>query len=102
MPLSQPAIRAVALLDGELEARRIADVLAESLDNNDTTISVFEGPQGRWEIVLHFAQVDDEEPIRSLVALAASEEIAAAMTFEPIAATDWVAQSLEDGALFKQ
>ena len=95
MPLSQPAIRAVALLDGELEARRIADVLAESLDNSDTTISVFEGPQGRWEIVLHFAQVADEEPIRSLVALASSEDIAAAMTFEPIAATDWVAQSLE-------
>jgi ribosomal protein L11 methyltransferase len=95
MPLSQPAIRAVALLDGELEARRIADVLAESLDNNDTTISVFEGPQGRWEIVLHFAELDDEEPIRSLVALASNDDIAAAMTFEQIAATDWVAQSLE-------
>jgi ribosomal protein L11 methyltransferase len=95
MPLSAPAIRATIPLNLEKEARRIADVLAESLDNNDATISVFEGAQGRWEIVLHFAELADEGPVRSLIALASDESLAAATVFEPVEATDWVAQSLE-------
>ena len=40
---------------------------------------------------IHFRNAPDETAVRALVALAAGERIAAALTFEPVAPADWVA-----------
>ena len=76
----------------EPTARRLAAALGESLD--DAVCSAFEGGGGQWQLAIHFREPPDEAAVRALVALAADEKLAAALSFEPVAAADWVSQSL--------
>jgi ribosomal protein L11 methyltransferase len=76
----------------EPTARQLAAVLGESLD--DAVCAAFEGDGGRWQVAVHFAAPPDEPALRALVALAAGEKAAAALTLEPVQPTDWVKQSL--------
>lgn len=89
------ATRATVTLPDEHTARRIADILAESLDDDDTAVSTFENAPGDWDIILHFAQAPDEDSIRNLVSLASGPQTAARMTFATVEAKDWVKSSLE-------
>jgi ribosomal protein L11 methyltransferase len=75
-------------------ARRIAGYMAETLDANDTACSSFETDDGVWHVALHFREPPDQAMVRELVAIAAGDEVAAALTFEHVAAKDWVAESL--------
>jgi ribosomal protein L11 methyltransferase len=75
-------------------ARRIAGYMAETLDANDTACSSFETDDGTWHVALHFRNAPDQDMIRALVAVAADDTVAAALTFENVAAKDWVAESL--------
>jgi ribosomal protein L11 methyltransferase len=75
-------------------ARRIAGYMAETLDANDTACSSFETDDGVWHVALHFREPPDQAMIRELVALAADDEMAATLTFEDVAAKDWVTESL--------
>jgi ribosomal protein L11 methyltransferase len=75
-------------------ARRIAGYMAETLDANDTACSSFETDDGVWHVALHFREPPDQAMIRELVALAADDEMAAALTFEDVIAKDWVTESL--------
>ena len=75
-------------------ARRIAGYMAETLDANDTACSSFETDDGAWHVALHFREPPDQDMIRALVAVAADDTVAAALTFENVAAKDWVAESL--------
>jgi ribosomal protein L11 methyltransferase len=75
-------------------ARRIADALSEGIDADDAVCSSFEDADGRWQVALHFGHPPDEQSVRALVALAAGEEAAHAVTFETVAARDWVSESL--------
>ena len=54
------------------------------------------GPDGRWDISVHFAEAPDQASIRELVSLAAGDDIAQHITFDTVEAKDWVAASLED------
>ena len=76
----------------EPTARRLAAVLGESLDG--AVCAAFEGDAGRWQVAVHFSAPPDEQAVRGLVALAAGDEAAAGLTFEPVASADWVAESL--------
>jgi ribosomal protein L11 methyltransferase len=75
-------------------ARRISAFMAETLDANDTACGSFETDDGVWHVSLHFRDPPDQQTVRDLVALAADDEAAAALTFETVAAKDWVAESL--------
>jgi ribosomal protein L11 methyltransferase len=75
-------------------ARRLAAYLGESLDPEGTACAAFEGDSGQWQVAVHFRDKPDEAVLRTLVAIAAGETAAAALTIEPVAPADWVKQSL--------
>ena len=75
-------------------ARRLAAYLGESLDPEATACAAFEDEGGQWQLAVHFRERPDEAGLRALVALAAGEAAAAALTIEPVAPADWVKQSL--------
>lgn len=78
----------------EPTARRIATFLGESLGTEDTVCAAFEGDDGRWQVAIHFLTAPDEAGLRGLVKLVAGETAAEALTIEPVAAANWVKQSL--------
>ena len=80
----------------EQTARRLAAYLGESLDGEDTACAAFEDGAGRWQVAIHFRQPPEAANLRSLVAIAAGEAASRLLTIEPVAAADWVAQSLAD------
>jgi ribosomal protein L11 methyltransferase len=80
----------------EQTARRLATYLGESLDGDDTVCAAFEDATGGWQVAIHFRQPPDEASLRSLVALAAGGDASRRLRIEPVAAADWVAQSLAD------
>jgi ribosomal protein L11 methyltransferase len=75
-------------------ARRLAAYLGESLDSEGTACAAFEDDGGQWQVAVHFRDKPDEAVLRTLVAIAAGEAAAAALTIEPVAPADWVKQSL--------
>src|SRR5258708_37004282 len=80
----------------EQAAKRVIDLLTESFFEGQAAIAAFEGPGGRWEIALHFAQAPDETSIRELVAIAAGGEAARGICFDIVEAKDWVKATLEE------
>lgn len=81
----------------EQTARLLAAFLGESLDAEETACAAFEDDStGRWQVAIHFRQPPDEANLRGLVAVAAGEAASQLLIIEPVAAADWVAQSLAD------
>jgi len=78
----------------EATARRVADYLGESLDASETACAAFEDDTGQWHVAIHFRDRPDEAGLRDLVALAAGDTAAQALTLEPVATKDWVKESL--------
>lgn len=78
----------------EPTARRLAAHLGEIFDGDDTVCSAFEGDGGHWQLAIHFREPPDEAALRAQLANAAGEKVAAALTLAPVAAADWVKQSL--------
>jgi ribosomal protein L11 methyltransferase len=93
--LTPPTTRATFAIGDERTARRVVDLLNESLDDDQAAIAAFERPDGGWSISAHFAEAPNEASIRELVSLAAGENIAQAITFDIVEAKDWVKASLE-------
>jgi ribosomal protein L11 methyltransferase len=88
--------RATLAIGDEQTARRVSDLLTESLDEVEAVVSAFEGPGGRWDIAMHFAQAPDEAVIRELIALAAGNDPAQAVRFDTVEPKDWVKATLDD------
>src|SRR5258706_7463963 len=82
--------RASFAIGDEQTARRVVDLLTESFFEGQAAIAAFEGPGGRWDITVHFAQAPDETSIRELVAIAAGGEGAGEVSFDTVAAKGWV------------
>jgi ribosomal protein L11 methyltransferase len=95
-PITPSTSRATFAIGDEPTARRVVDLLNESLDDSQAAVAAFERADGRWDVSLHFAEPPDEASIRELVALAAGDEVARGITFDTVEAKDWVAASLED------
>jgi ribosomal protein L11 methyltransferase len=87
--------RATFAIGNETAARRVADLLTEALDAGEAVVAAFEGPTGRWDITVHFADAPDEDAIRELVRLAAGEDAAQAVQFDTVEAKDWVKATLD-------
>ena len=91
-----PAIQATFAIGDERVASRAVDIIAESYPTHDLAIAAFEGPGGRWDITMHFAEPPDEGIIRALVKQTAGEPAAATIVFSKIETKDWVKASLAD------
>jgi ribosomal protein L11 methyltransferase len=96
MTSSHSTHRATFSIRDEQTARRIVDLLNESLDDAQAAVAAFEQADGLWEVSLHFAEAPDQGAIRGLVAVATGDGAAKAVTFDTVAAKDWVAASLDD------
>jgi ribosomal protein L11 methyltransferase len=94
--LTQNTHRASFAIGSEQTAKRVVDLLTESFFEGQAAIAAFEGPGGRWDITVHFAQAPDQASIRELVAIAAGGEVARDISFDTVEAKDWVKATLEE------
>jgi ribosomal protein L11 methyltransferase len=78
----------------EPTARRLAGALGEMLDAESTVCSAFEGGDGQWQVAVYFRAPPERDALRALVADVLGAGAAQALSFEAVAATDWVAASL--------
>ncbi|OIQ72354.1 ribosomal protein L11 methyltransferase [mine drainage metagenome] len=88
--------RATFAIGKEHVAKRVVDLLTESFFEGQAAIAAFEGPGGRWDITVHFAEAPDQGSIRELVGIAAGDEVALAISFDTVEAKDWVKTTLEE------
>lgn len=82
------------LICDEATARRLADSFSERLDEAAT--AAFEGTDGFWNLEIHFESPPDQEALRLTLSQLAGAGHAARLTFEEVAAKDWVAASLAE------
>src|ERR1700720_1100390 len=94
--ITQNTHRASFAIGSEQTARRVVDLLTESFFEGQAAISAFEGPGGRWDITVHFAEPPDQASVRELVGIAAGGEVAEDVAFDTVEAKDWVKATLED------
>jgi ribosomal protein L11 methyltransferase len=80
----------------EQTARRVADALEDIFFEGQAAIAAFERPDASWDVTLHFADAPDQALLREIVANAAGEQAASAISFDTIEAKDWVKASLDD------
>jgi ribosomal protein L11 methyltransferase len=78
----------------EKSARRIADVLSESLDPAETACAAFEQSDGRWQVDVHFRSKPEATQLRAMIVEACGERLAKDITVEKIETRDWVKESL--------
>jgi ribosomal protein L11 methyltransferase len=83
------------LTANENTARNLVAALGESFDADECVVSAFENPTGDWQVAIYFRAPPNETAVRALVALAAGADVANALVFETVKATDWVSASLE-------
>src|ERR1700694_2202489 len=88
--------RAGFAIGDERTAKRVVDLLTESFFEGQAVIAAFEGPDGRWDITVHFAEVPDQARVRELVATAAGDEVAQDISFDTVEAKDWVKATFEE------
>src|SRR6266849_8810563 len=88
--------RATFAIGDAQTARRVVDLLTESFFEGQAAIAAFAGPDGRWDVTVHFAEVPDQTSIRELVRLAAGDEVARDISFDTVEAKDWVKATLEE------
>jgi ribosomal protein L11 methyltransferase len=93
--LTPASVRATFSIGDEKTAKRTADLLAESFDNNEAAIAAFEASDKSWDITVHFADPPDQDAIRALVAMTAGDDAASRIAFETVEAKDWVKASLD-------
>jgi ribosomal protein L11 methyltransferase len=94
--LTPSTSRASFAIGSEAAARRVVDLLNESFFESQAAVAAFERPDGRWDVIVHFAEPPDQDSIRELVGLAAGDEVAQAATFDTVEAKDWVKATLEE------
>ena len=80
----------------ERAAKRAADALGEILLEGDAAVAAFERPDGRWDVMVHFAQAPQEPLVHALVASVAGADVARTVVFDTVEGKDWVRASLED------
>jgi ribosomal protein L11 methyltransferase len=82
------------LESGEQTARRLADLIAEGFGADDAAVALVDIGQGNFRVSTHFRNARDADALRALIETTAGPAAAAALTFERIAANDWVSESL--------
>src|ERR1700679_275700 len=75
-----PSVRA-ALTSDEKTARKVADLVAESL-SDEVAVSLTEAVRGRWQVTIYCRETHDETSLRALAAVAAGPGAGRALVFE--------------------
>src|SRR5260370_41090830 len=88
--------RATFAIGSEQTAKRVVDLLTESFFESQAAIAAAERSDGRWDVIVHFAEAPDQAAIRQLVGGAAGDEPARDITFDTVEAMDWVKATLEE------
>jgi ribosomal protein L11 methyltransferase len=88
--------RATFAIGNEQTAKHVVDLLNEIFLEGQAAIAAFERPDGRWDIIMHFAEPPDQTQIRELVGLAAGSGVAQDIAFDTVEAKDWVKATLEE------
>jgi ribosomal protein L11 methyltransferase len=96
MTITPSTHRASFAIGDERTAKRVVDLLTESFFEGQAAIAAFEGPHGRWDVTVHFAEAPDQTSIRGLVGIAAGDDAAGKITFDTVEAKDWVKATLEE------
>jgi ribosomal protein L11 methyltransferase len=78
----------------EATAKRLAEQLSERFEEAAT--AAFEGTDGTWNLEIHFEAPPDQEAVRLTVSHLAGADTATRLSFDEIAAKDWVAASLAE------
>jgi ribosomal protein L11 methyltransferase len=94
MPSSGTPTTVGLLETDEQSARRLADLVAETLPADDIAVSLVDNGAGRWRVAMYFRAAPDERILRALTAAAAGSTAAKALHFARVAAKDWVRESL--------
>jgi ribosomal protein L11 methyltransferase len=94
-PITPSTRRAHFAIGNEETARRVVDLLTESLFEGQAAIAAFMRSDGLWDVMVNFAEPPDEASIRALVGLAAGDAVAESIVFDTAEAKDWVKASLE-------
>jgi ribosomal protein L11 methyltransferase len=95
-PLTPATHRVSFAIGDEHAAKGVVDVLTEIFFEDEAAVAAFERPDGRWDVMVHFADAPDQKLIRQIVGNAAGDEITKTIVFDTIEAKDWVKASLED------
>lgn len=91
-----PATQATFPIGDERTASRVVDIITESYPSHDLAIAAFEGPDGRWDVTMHFAEPPDRDAITTLVTEIAGDTAAQSIVFSTVESKDWVKASLAD------
>jgi ribosomal protein L11 methyltransferase len=89
-----PGSSVATLLTDEQSARRVADLMAESIAADEGAVSLVEKSKGVWAVAVYFGSAPDEKAVRALAVAAAGPQAGSGLRFERIAAKDWVGESL--------
>jgi ribosomal protein L11 methyltransferase len=92
-PANAPSLVA-GLETDERTAHGLSDVVADRFAAEDVAVSLSDAGGGRWHVAIHFRAPLDEGAVRAAVKAAGGSAAAAALHFGPVAAEDWVRQSL--------
>ena len=92
---NKPAPTFVARLTAdEASARRIADLMAETLDPNEVVCAAFERPDKKWQVDLHFGERPETARLREMITLASNDKLAKSLVIEKVAPRNWIKESL--------
>jgi ribosomal protein L11 methyltransferase len=78
----------------EATARRLADIIAASLDPKGIAVSAYAAPKS-WVLEVHFVGASDQDALRRFVAREVGPKAAEKLVFQKLAAADWVQASLQ-------
>jgi ribosomal protein L11 methyltransferase len=82
------------LKSDEQSARNFASLVAESLSDEQSAVSLVDTGGGEWQVSVYFRAASDRGVLRTLAAAAVGPKAANALRFAQVAAKDWVAESL--------
>jgi ribosomal protein L11 methyltransferase len=97
MTSSQSAARETIVASVETDeqsAQRLAALVTESFVADEVAVSLVDIGQTRWRVAVFCGAHLDEADIRALVKVTGGTAMAKALTFERLAAADWVGASL--------
>jgi len=92
--MTAPDTILATLITDERSAHRLAHTFADGFLAEDVAVSLVDTGSAGWRLALHFRGGPDEAAIRALATQAAGAEAGRALSFERIAAKDWVRESL--------
>jgi ribosomal protein L11 methyltransferase len=85
---------AAILKTDEQSAHRLAELAAETFTADDAAVSFVDIGAGSWRVTIYFHAAPNRNAVRALTAQAAGAAAAKTLSFERVAAKDWVAESL--------